>query len=86
MENIIEKIARQRGEVVAKTIEDYTLKVFKTPNWIKKWRWLWKIYAKLCQFEIRQHNGHFTDDLFLEFWAKREKIGELKITYDNKII
>jgi len=71
-ENIVEKLSSEMCEKMAEELDDVAMRYFITPRWIADRKWLYKIYARLNRFEIREDLGYGK----IEFWIRNKKVGE----------
>jgi len=71
-ETIMEEFVNRASNELAKELDEVAMRYFTAPKWIAKRKWLYKIYAKIKRFEIREYLGNRK----IEFWVGGKKRGE----------
>jgi len=47
---IVEKFVKKKSNKLAKELDEVVMRYFIAPKWIARWKWLYKIYAKIKRF------------------------------------
>ena len=65
-ETIMEESINRASNELAKKLDEVAMRYFTAPKWIAKRKWLYRIYAKIKRFEIREYLGNGK----IEFWGR----------------